>query len=133
MSVVNRNEINRLIRWHENQIKGLRAIVTAANSIGSTPPSLAEALTKPAGKKKSVAKTAPEPAPKRKRGAVTAAVKKLLKDANGKALTSGHIRTTLQQKKVITKKNSTIYTMLQQLAKRGVIGKTKDGYTYKAD
>jgi len=127
MPIINKQEIKKLIAFHEKQISALSQLLDISTAIeGAKPLSgkmLAEALKGARGRadggKKGKKKRA-----KRKRGAVSSAILDVIK-ASGKPMASGVIRTHLESKGLATKGSSAVYAMLLQLANKGVLKKSK--------
>ncbi len=130
MAIINVKEVEKEIAWHEGRIKALTQLLELVPLLDE------DAAPRRGRPAKSTAKPGRKPKAKtpvkRKRGAITEQIKTLLENANG-PVASGAIRSALEKSGVIAKGSVTIYSQLQQMAKRGVIGKTADGYVAAGD
>ncbi len=130
MSLVNTKAIEKEIKTITARLSYLNQLLDLANR--------AEGGTSQArpGRKKGTATRVSQghtTVPKRKRGMVTAGIQNILEAADG-PVTSGEIRKTLIDAKVIRAESNAIYSQLQQMAKRGLINKVKhkNGVAYKS-
>jgi hypothetical protein len=126
MSLVNTKAIEKEIKIVTARLSYLNQLLDLANR--------AEGSARPGRKKGAVKRESQSPtrAPKRKRGMVTAGIQNILESADA-PVTSGEIRKTLIDAKVIRAESNAIYSQLQQMAKRGLINKVKhkNGVAYK--
>lgn len=118
MSLINAQKIKGQIAWHESQIKILMKLMEIGSMLGGAEPSRA------VGKVKAVKRGRK---PKKKRGAMTSAIKAVL-ESSSKPVSSGDIRKELENQGLVEKGSSTIYTLLSNMAKRGALSKTAKGY-----
>jgi hypothetical protein len=121
MSLVNLSEIKKQIKWHEEQIKALKELQRASSLIGGKAPAKASGseTTSKRGRK-----------PKKKRGAITDAIKEMLNSSKN-PIASKEIKNTLINKNLVEKDSTSIYTTLNSLTRRGVISKSAKGYSIK--
>ncbi|HEB72084.1 MAG TPA: hypothetical protein ENI77_05630 [Nitrospirae bacterium] len=119
MSLINLKQIKDQIALHEAKVKRLKELLVIGAQLEG------KELSKAIGEAK-IARRGRKP--KRKRGAITNAIKAML-ESSSKPVSSGEIRKALEDKKLTDKGSSTVYSMLQQLAKRGTIAKTVKGYS----
>lgn len=119
MSLINLKQIKDQIALHEAKIKILKELLVIGGQLDG------KELSRAVGETKTVRRGTK---PKRKRGAITNAIKAML-ESSSKPVSSGEIRKALEDKKLTDKGSSTVYSMLQQLAKRGTIAKTVKGYS----
>ncbi len=125
MSIINIKEVKLKIAFHEEQLETLKRLLKVAGDLDGGTTSVRQGKTKVAPEAGETEK------PKKKRGAVTSAIMKML-EKSSKPVSSGEIRSALEKKKIIQKGSTTIYSQLQQMAKRGSIKKTtgKNGIGY---
>ncbi len=124
MALIDTAEIKKQIAQHEKEIKILKELLDIASLLKSRSSLLSkEQRAKPERRGRK---------PKRKRGAVTDAIKTMLADSS-KSLTSGEIKLNLESLKLVEKGASSVYSLLQSLVKRGVILKAGKGFLIKKE
>jgi hypothetical protein len=126
VSLINLNEIAKKIVWHESQISALKQLRDLAPLLENDAP--VRRGRKPGAVTK---KAAAKGVKGRKRGAITDAILAMLESANA-PVPSGAIRSALEAQGVIAKGSTTIYSQLQQMAKRGLIVKKGEGFSMGA-
>ena len=126
MELVNTKEVKKLIDYHSEQIKKLESLLEFSSSAGSTKATAA-------GKAKGRAKAKPAGKRKGKRGAISGAIVETISSSSS-PMTAGDVKTRLTDLGLIEKGSTTIYSMLQQMAKRGTLKKTSSakGVVYSA-
>ncbi|MDH5509943.1 MAG: BlaI/MecI/CopY family transcriptional regulator [Nitrospinota bacterium] len=122
MGLINIKEIERLIKNHQNEISKLEQLLSLSASFAGSKQKRSVAAAKPVRAKK---------AKRAKRGSVTTSILNLLAAAS-KPMAAGDIRTVLVDKDVVEKGSSTVYAMLSQMSKKGIVkkAKTANGIVY---
>jgi hypothetical protein len=128
MSFINMSEVKSKIAFHEAQLRALRSL----QQIGDILEKSGGGRRAPAAKAVSGAKRGPK-AKRGKRGMLSGSIVALLENSRS-PLQAGDIKRALVEQGVIDKKSTSVYAMLLQMGKRGVIKKVKtpEGMTYNA-
>lgn len=128
MSFINMSEVKSKIAFHEAQLRALKSLLQIGDILSE----------KESGKRRGVAaKAGPgrKRGPKRsgKRGMLSGSIVALLENSQA-PLQAGDIKRALLEQGVIDKGSTSVYAMLLQMGKRGVIKKVKTpaGMTYTA-
>ncbi|MDH4185201.1 MAG: BlaI/MecI/CopY family transcriptional regulator [Nitrospinota bacterium] len=116
MDLVNVKEIQKRIDSYKNEIAKLEQLLAMSAGFGGAP-----ARAKATGAAK-----APRGRKRGKRGAVTNSIIEILAAAP-KPMAAGELRNQLIEKGVAKKGSTTVYAMLLQMSKKGVIKKAKSG------
>jgi len=123
-SIINIKEVRAKIAYHEAQINTLKQLLEVGELLegkqAKAGRSAAKGKSAGAGRKR-----------KGKRGAVTASILALLENSS-RPLSPGEIKKSLEEQGVVKKGAATVYSMLLQMTRRGVIKKVSgpDGAGY---
>lgn len=127
MSFINIHEVKSKIAFHQAQIRALEGLLQIGDLLSDKPGSGAAAKATRGRKPGSKGKSG------KKRGALSGAIIALLENSPS-PLQAGDIKRALVEQGVTDKKSTSVYAMLLQMGKRGVIKKVKTsgGMTYAA-
>ena len=127
MSFINIHEVKSKIAFHQAQIRALEGLLQIGDLLSDKPGSGAAAKATRGRKPGSKGKSG------KKRGALSGAIIALLANSPS-PLQAGDIKRALVEQGVADKKSTSVYAMLLQMGKRGVIKKVKtsSGMTYAA-
>jgi hypothetical protein len=132
MSFINIHEVKSKIAFHQAQIRALEGLLQIGDLLSDQPGHGAAKATR--GRKHG-SKGKPGPKGKRgkKRGMLSGSIIALLENSPS-PLQVGDIKRALVEQGVTDKKSTSVYAMLLQMGKRGVIKKIKtaNGMTYTA-
>jgi hypothetical protein len=127
MSFINIHEVKSKIAFHHAQIRALEGLLQIGDLLSDKPGSGAATKAARGRKPGSTGKRG------KKRGALSGAIIALLENSPS-PLQAGDIKRALVEQGVTDKKSTSVYAMLLQMGKRGVIKKVKtsSGMTYTA-